>query len=511
MSASPRVDRARWDGWSLYLTVAACAVVVYLGALGNRFALDDISIIFRNDLVHHLSGVWRAFAAPYWPRWYEDFSAYRPLPIASYALDWSVGPFWWFHAVNLVWHAAACVLVAMVARRYLRPTGALAAGLLFAVHPVHVEAVANVVGRAELMAAVFALLAVYAALVRGSILWSTVALAFGLLSKENAAVVPGLIVWAWILDLGRPTRRRAFGFVGAWVGLGAAYGLVRWLVLYPHPQVSSVAPVFIGASALDVRLTAIAAVADFTRLLLVPLTLRVDYSPAERTLVTSFGDPRFLAGAFCLAAWIFFLVLAWKRRERLIAFGLGWIGIALLPVANLLFPIGILIAERTLYLPSVGLVLVAGALLERLPGRAYVMTLGLLTVAGAVRSAVRVPIWRDNDTLLLSILNDSPRSYAGPAQMGETYLRLQRPEKALVAFRRSIDTYAMVPRVYVEAADAAMQLGRYGLADTLLARQNELCQGCTVYYHFEINAARARGDTAVADSLRAFEHRRGGK
>ncbi len=511
MNAPPRVDRARWDGWRLYLTVGACAVVVYLGALGNRFALDDISIIFRNPVVHHLSGLWHAFGQPYWPRWYEDFSAYRPLPIASYALDWAVGSFWWFHAVNLVWHAAASVAVAVLARRFLRTTGALAAGLLFAVHPVHVEAVANVVGRAELMAALFALLAVYAALVRGSILWSTVALAVGLLSKENAAVVPGLIVWAWMLDLGRPTRRRALGFVGAWVGLGVAYGVVRWLVLHPHPQVTSVAPIFLGASALDVRLTAIAAVADVTRLLLVPLTLRVDYSPAERTLVTSFGDPRFLAGAFCVAAWIFFIVLAWKRRERTIAFGLGWIGIALAPVANLFFPIGILLAERTLYLPSVGLVLVAGALLERVPGRAYALTLGLLTVAGAARTALRVPVWRDNNSLLLSILNDSPASFAGPAQLGEMYLEVRRPTNALGELRRAIGIYAMVPRLYVEAADAAMQLDEYPLADSLLVRQDELCQGCTVYYHFEINAARARGDTTVADSLRAFEYRESAK
>jgi hypothetical protein len=338
-----------------------------------------------------------------------------------------------------------------------------------------------------------------------------VALALGLLSKENAAVVPGLIVWAWILDLGRPTRRRALGFVGAWVGLGVAYGLVRWLVLYPHPQVSSVAPVFIGASALDVRLTAVAAVADFTRLLLVPLTLRVEYTPAERTLVTSAADPRFLAGVFCVLAWIFFIVLAWKRRERLIAFGLGWIGIALMPVANLLFPIGVLVAERTLYLPSAGLMLVAGALLERLPVRTYAIALGLLTIAGGVRSALRVPVWYDNNSLLLSILNDSPRSFAGPTELGEMYLQVRRPKRALEAFRRAIDIYGMVPRLYVEAADAAMQLGEYSLADSLLRRHDQLCRGCTVYYDFEINAARARGDTTVADSLQAFERRRSGQ
>src|SRR5207248_6142186 len=96
-------------------------------------------------------------------------------------------------------------------------TGALVAGLLFAVHPLHVEAVANVVGRAELMAALFTLLAVYAALVHERVAWSAAALALGLLSKENAAVAPALIVWGWLLGLARPERRRVAWFVASWV------------------------------------------------------------------------------------------------------------------------------------------------------------------------------------------------------------------------------------------------------------------------------------------------------
>ena len=64
-------------------------MVVYLGALGNHFAQDDNQIIAFNALVHHVSGLWRAFAAPYWP---ADVGGglYRPLAIASYALDWSL-------------------------------------------------------------------------------------------------------------------------------------------------------------------------------------------------------------------------------------------------------------------------------------------------------------------------------------------------------------------------------------------------------------------------------------
>src|SRR5207245_11662756 len=96
-------------------------------------------------------------------------------------------------------------------------TGGLAAGVLFAVHPVHVEAVANVVGRAELLAGVFVVLSVYAALAREAIGWSAAAWALGLLCKENAAVAPALIAWAWVLGLARPSRRRMGLFVASWV------------------------------------------------------------------------------------------------------------------------------------------------------------------------------------------------------------------------------------------------------------------------------------------------------
>jgi hypothetical protein len=121
------------------------------------------------------------------------------------------------------------------------------------------------------------------------------------------------------------------------------------------------AAVFVGASPLDVWLTAIAELADFARLFVFPLTLRVDYSPAERTLVTSISDGRFLVGLGCLAVWALLIVLAWRHGRTVEAFGLGWVAIALSPVANLVFPAGVLLAERTLHPPSAGLALAAGA------------------------------------------------------------------------------------------------------------------------------------------------------
>src|SRR5881296_3477162 len=328
---TPPLERAAPRPRRLYAVVAACAVVVYLGALWNRFAVDDLPIIVLNPLVADPAGMWRAFAAPYWS---ADLGGhmYRPLVIASFALDHLIDGTAWFHAVNLLWHAGVAVAVAALARRWTDDAGALVAGLLFAVHPLHVEAVANVVGRAELMAALFTVLAVYASLARQSVGWSAAALGLGLLSKENAAVAPALIALAWMLGLARPERRRVGLFLASWLLVGGAYAVARLLVF--------------------------------------PLTLRVDYSPAERTVVTTPLDPRFLAGLACALIWGALLWLAWKRGRKLEAFGLGWIGIALLPVANLLYPAGFYLAERTLYLPSVGLVIAAAAWLGRLPREA---------------------------------------------------------------------------------------------------------------------------------------------
>src|SRR5204863_10075054 len=187
----------------LYLAVAACAAVVHIGALWNQFALDDRLIVVFNPMVQSISGVWAAFAAPYWPANLGGV-VYRPLPIASYALDWQLQSAAWFHAVNLLWHAGAAVAVTMLARRWASATAAMAAGLIFAVHPVHVEVVASIVGRADLMATLGTCLAVYAAVVSDNVVWSAAFLAFGILSKESAAATPALIGLAWIVGLARP-------------------------------------------------------------------------------------------------------------------------------------------------------------------------------------------------------------------------------------------------------------------------------------------------------------------
>jgi len=505
------------DPKRVYFAVAACAVVVYLGALGNRFAMDDLYVIVFNPLVHSASGIWRAFGAPYWPPDYGG-KMYRPLVVATFGLDRLVDGSAWFHAVNVLCHGAAAVVAAALARRWAGARGALVAGVVFAVHPVHVEAVANVVGRAELLATLFTMLAVYAALERDSVAWSALAVAFGLLSKENAAVAPGLIAWAWMLGLRRPPTRRIVAYTVSWAALAVVYGAIRWHVLHPYAHWEVVAPIFFGATWLQVRLTAAAALADVVRLLVFPLTLRVDYSPNEFTLASSLLDSRFLLGVAALLLWAGLLWWAWRRNRKLEAFGLGWIAIAFLPVANLVFPTGILLAERTLYLPSVGLALAIGGWSER-PSRRFVdlfyrddrfvvvpvkwLAVAAILVAGGIRTALRVPVWRDDKSVTLSIFDDSPASYRGPARSAGLLQSAGQAAKALAAYQAAARIYDRDPTVFVGAADAAFTLGRPTLADALLIRVDQLCFRCTGYLYTQAAAARSRGDGMTADSLLA--------
>jgi hypothetical protein len=497
----------------LYVAVAVCAIVPHLGALWNGLAMDDLYIIAWNPLVHSLSGVWKAFAAPYWP---PDLGGqmYRPLPLASFAIDWTItgGHPTWFHALNLLLHAAVAVVVTTLALRSPSPEGrggqgvraaGFIAGLLFAVHPVHVEAIANVIGRGELMAALGVCLAVYAAVVKDRIGWSALALAGGLLSKENAIVGPGLIAWAWIVGITRPPRARMLAYAGSWLAVLAVYLPLRAVVLAPYARLNATAPVFLGESFFDGRLTAVAALWDVLGLLIAPVTLRVDYSPAERTIVQSMLDGRFALGLACVALWAALLLVAWRKGRRVEAFGLGWIAIAFLPVANLLFSTGVLIAERTLYLPSVGLALALGATLASLSTERLRLIVGVLVLAGALRSALRVPVWRDDVSVTTSILEDSPRSYRGHARAAAIYQSHRRPEQALAELRTAMRTFDRDPTLFIAAADAAFTLGRPALADSMLARAEQLCFRCPGSYRTQALAARSRGDNAVADSLLA--------
>ncbi len=453
------------------VATAVVAVLIYANAFANGFVLDDGGVILRNPLVTTPGSAWRAFGLPYWPETIGG-GQYRPLGIVSFAIDWLVsgGDARWFHIVNVLWHALATVLVWTLAAELLAPAAAAITALLFAVHPVHVEAVSNVVGRLEPMSAVFVLGALLAHR-RGS--WAAPALfAFGLLSKESAIVLLGLVA-ASDLILERDWRTTLRDRRWLYVGYGAvtvAYAAIL-LVTFHDREFSTPARVFAGTT-LGHRLELVArTVPHYVRLLVAPLDLSASYAPNVISPHPGMSVMTAVGIAIGMIVVLAFTVATRRRRWPTIAFAVIWVPLALAPVANVIVPSGVLLAERTLYLASVGVCLGVGAIAERYllsrPAMVVAATASV-TLAFGVRTWTRTPVWHDDRAYLLALLADHPESYeahlaAGHALRGAN--ALDQADRELVIARQ------LFPRdsiVYREAADVAERQQRPAVASALL-------------------------------------------
>src|SRR5260370_13667689 len=257
--------------------VAVAATLLFLPATRSGFVQDDRAIIAANPAAPSLAAGLRAFDQPYWPRPAEG-GLYRPLTILSYAVDWSLsgGSAGWLHLMNALWHGLATLLVLLVLARWLPEPGVLAAGLVFAAHPVHVEAVAGLVGRADLLVAVALLGAVLAARSRRWVLACGLAAA-AMLSKEHGVIVGVVILLDDWLYSGSGRLGYPRGFYAALGALTLAFLGVWWLVGGAGPH-DAAAP-FPGASAGGRLAIALPALWRSTRLLLLPLDLSADYNP----------------------------------------------------------------------------------------------------------------------------------------------------------------------------------------------------------------------------------------
>jgi hypothetical protein len=424
--------------------IGVLAITASLSGIGNQYAQDDIPIIWRNPIIHDLSGIGRVFLEPYWPPPFTP-SLYRPFASVTFALQWLVGggePVA-FRAASYLLYALTAVAVFYLARLRLPLVVAAMGAALFAVHPVHVESVAVAVNQSELWVGGLACLAVwfYVRKRTGGVPLSTrdhLVLAGLYLSaclfKENALMIPGLLLAAELTlvpDGGAIRTRIAQGrrlvLILALVAVGFYW--VRTRVLSGSLLGTFIAEALTGLSTGERALAMLAVVPQWYRLLLWPASLQADYSPGELVAQATWGADHTI-GLVLLTASMLAAVLAW-RRAPMITFGILWCAIALFPVHNVLVPTGIVLAERTLFLPSVGVVLAlagtAALVLERGRDRVRLGLSGaavVLLLLGLLRSATRHPVWSDQFGLWYKTANeDAPRSFRAHDFLAEAYFQ----------------------------------------------------------------------------------------
>jgi len=465
--------------WWMLLLLASLAVGVYANSIPNGFAYDDCGIIQGNHFVNNLewAEIWHS---NYWPATEGPGDLlYRPLTIFSYLANHALNPEpWTFHLVNVLLHGLVTVLATILTWRLLRNRWmALLAGALFAIHPLHTEVVANVVGRAELLAALWSLLALLIFLPDRDALagppatrawWHglLVAACFfaALLAKETPAALLGAILfldlWRWAQwPAGRPT-------LWAWLGrqclryhlpLWAAFGGYLALRLNAiglrmdprsfHPLVNPLST----ANLLERIVTPFLLLAKYILLMFWPAVLSADYSAPSIMPTSNIFQPLPLLGLLITATTAAAIISYWKHSPRLVAV-LVLFASSYLLVGNLI-RIGTIFGERLFYWPSVFFLMLAAYLIVRtydrltrifptaLGARWARVAAGLVVaaalVAGSVRTIIRNPDWHNNLALALATAQANPQS-AKACEWAGSVLLSQTKEKWMQEFGQSL-------------------------------------------------------------------------
>ncbi|MEP6493311.1 MAG: hypothetical protein ABJF01_11575 [bacterium] len=436
------------------------AIATYFSALKNQFPLDD-AVILAHPLIQSLRTLPGALVSPWW---YATNRLYRPFTLASFAVERAVvGPAPVYpHAVNIVLHALAVVLLACLLARFLPPIGAVAGALVFAVLPAHAEAVASIVGRAELLSAI-ALIALMLVVTgdnppsRRDRFLACLLSAIALASKESGAAAPALVfAAAWA----RPNQRP---FAARWV-VSAAVGTVA-LLAARLAVLGTLGgemrnPVFRAVTDGERIRLALAMIPRSTEMLLLPVRPAIDYVPA----LIQLHHPASWAVVLGLTLVVAVAAAMVFHLRRPSAAGLGaWITAATLaPTANLLFAGGVLLAGRTLYSPSLGAAFVVGAIVARIatgrrvwPVRAAV---GVLVVISASVTWREAAVWRSSETVIAEMQVRHPEDYRSFSHLGYTARDHGNDAEAVKQFRQAAERFPGDPEMLTDAATVALRL-----------------------------------------------------
>lgn len=482
--------------WLQPVLVAVAAVALYGGTLDNPFISDDVLVTIDNPQVQSLSRIPDFFVhdfdrilpdeggSPEQPS--SRFGLYRPVLAASFALSYTLSgldPTGW-RLVNLLLHLAASLLLYAVGRRLLESRVAgLAAALLFAAHPIHTEAVASLVGgRAELLASVSVLGAWWLFLAGDyrtgrprllTDLGSAGVFALGLLAKENAAVLPGVLFLAgWVLR--RRSVRELLVRLAPHLLILAGYLLLRLVIIGGITSMDRTIA-FGRLPPADVFLGVMAILATYLRLVLIPWPLQDQLCyhdlPARIPAWLGLVCTLLVVGLIAVASW---RAIRGRRAGRtpFAAFGLLLFYGCLFPVSHVV-PFMVVMAERFCYLPSVAACLVAGWALQELLQRGYRLPLVagcLLLVVFSALTLHRNADWAAPERYWSKTARCAPGAAAPYNNLGTAALRKGRTAEALSRFQQAARLEPSNPRPHHNLGLALQRLGRIEEAEQAYRR-----------------------------------------
>jgi protein O-mannosyl-transferase len=550
---------------SVLVTLAGIALLAYSNSFSAGFPLDNKALILQDTRVHAVTSenIDRILNHSYW--WpIGESGLYRPITTLSYLLNYAVlgnadRPLG-YHVVNLLLHIANVLLVYGIAMRLLvtdrartsvasehtltaksaKTTGrgwfsfiedaplgtAAAAAAVWAVHPLSTEAVTNIVGRADLLAALSVLggllLYIRTTDTMGALrVWLLAALgattAIGVFSKESAVVVVllaaayQLCFWSTDASHLRPLPARARDLFGA-RGFGRALMAMTpalLLVWYQRTAVLGSAPTaefpfvdnpIVGAGFWSGRWTAIVVMARYLRLVVWPVHLSADYSYAQIPLATGTIRDWIATGTIALAA--VGCLFLWRRART--AFFLALFALlTFLPASNLLFPTGTIMAERVMYLPLVGIVgffaIAIRTLADRFFRPAFAIAVSAAVIVLGARTWMRNIDWHSDLSLWSSAVQAAPRSFKAHRGLAEA---LSESDPTHANIDQVISEFEQSVNVLDPLSDALSDTRTYRRAAAEYMELGDRLQGSGRHDRKPLSAAAQRAYERSASLLR---------
>ncbi len=433
----PTVTNGWPESW-LIAGLAALAFLIYANTLGHNYVLDDaLALSLHEHVSKGFAGIGAIFTAPYRSGCFGG-CLYRPLPLTTFAVEWAVAPNnpTISHFINVLWYTLTAPLLYITLRRLLPAWSAwlpFAAALLFVVHPVHTEVVANIKSRDEILCLFFTIAAIYffaRQLAEGGsrfLVFAGLAYLLGLLSKESAVTATPLFPLIAFFFFGQSAGEAVKKSLWLLVPLTIFFAL-RGAALsgLEAPAVSMMDNPIVAAHGWGERLgTGFMVLARYLGLLFFPLTLISDYS-YNVLPVNDFGNMLAIIGLVLYGGLAGYGLWQLPKRNPLAFCALAYLsGIAL--YSQIPVMIGTLMGERLLYFPSLwaclAITIVLAKLLKtdlsgtdsgkisfRAGQTTFVAIIALITVLLAVKTISRNTDWKNNFALFEADVAKAPNS-----------------------------------------------------------------------------------------------------
>jgi tetratricopeptide (TPR) repeat protein len=483
----------------LGIIIASFAIILYAQSVRFSYACDDETVIVKNKITKQgFAGIPKILKTDYWYGYKDELRVpeYRPSSLIIYAIIWQLSPDSpdVYHFINVLAYALTCLVLFLVLCRMFKKHNLIfpfVCSLLYVAHPIHTEVVNYIKSLDEILCFLFGLIAILFILKyivsksNISLIISGLSFFLSLLSKETG--ITFLIIIPLIIYFFTESRiKKTFSIAGLYIVFTGIYFIIRMIVLkdmnhtinnvnYVLNNSLNAAPDFVTKEA-----TAFYILLRYVILLVIPHPLSSDYSFAQ-IKIQSLSDVGAIAGILIYFAFFIYALINF-RKKNIIAFGILFYLITLAPVSNVFLTIGATMAERFMYIPSLGFCIVFTYILIKLTKtdsiknrfknlsefivvNKFLFTLVFgITILYSIKTFSRSGDWKDNLTLFgqdVKTSDNSSRlhSFYGNTLLTDEYPKEKNKAKQMVILDSSIVELNKAIAIYPKSADYYKILG----------------------------------------------------